>query len=95
MNFREHVRCTLTPCGTFLIAGSEDGQAYVWNTESGIIIIIMIIIITWLLMHVESLTVLTDLVMNKCSTYSYVTLVLSDPMLLVQCFSFGSYMKYY
>jgi len=55
----------------------------------------IIIIITWLLMHVESLTVLTDLVMNKCSTYSYVILVLSDPMLLVQCFSFGSYMKYY
>jgi len=36
LNFREHVRSTLTPCGMFLFAGSEDGQAYVWNTESGI-----------------------------------------------------------
>jgi len=36
LNFREHVRSTLTPCGAFLFAGSEDGQAYVWNTVSGI-----------------------------------------------------------
>ena len=52
-----------------------------------------IIIIIQLLMHVESLTVLTDLVANKCSTYSYVTSALSDPMLLVQYFSFGSYIS--
>jgi jouberin len=35
LNFREHIRSTLTPCGSFLFSGSEDGQAYVWNAESG------------------------------------------------------------
>ena len=34
-NFKEHIRSTLTACGCFVIAGSEDGYAYVWNTETG------------------------------------------------------------
>lgn len=25
----------MTPCGTFLFAGSEDGIVYVWNPETG------------------------------------------------------------
>jgi len=34
-NFKEHIRSTLSACGCFVIAGSEDGYAYVWNTETG------------------------------------------------------------
>ncbi|KAJ7341958.1 hypothetical protein JRQ81_008029 [Phrynocephalus forsythii] len=34
-NYREKISSTLTPCGTFLFSGSEDGKAYVWNTETG------------------------------------------------------------
>ncbi|KAM5325634.1 jouberin isoform 2-T3 [Glossophaga mutica] len=34
-NYREKIHSTLTPCGTFLFAGSEDGIAYVWNPETG------------------------------------------------------------
>lgn len=34
-NFKEHIRSTLSACGTFVISGSEDGYAYVWNTETG------------------------------------------------------------
>ncbi|XP_060095853.1 jouberin [Heteronotia binoei] len=34
-NYREKIRSTLTPCGTFLFSGSEDGIAYVWNPETG------------------------------------------------------------
>ncbi|XP_006834780.1 PREDICTED: jouberin [Chrysochloris asiatica] len=34
-NYREKIHSTLTPCGTFLFAGSEDGIVYVWNTETG------------------------------------------------------------
>ncbi|KAM6467129.1 jouberin isoform 3-T4 [Liasis olivaceus] len=34
-NYREKIRSTLTPCGTFLFSGSEDGIAYVWNLETG------------------------------------------------------------
>ena len=41
LNFREHIRSTLTPCGSFVFSGSEDGQGYVWNAESGSISIIM------------------------------------------------------
>ncbi|XP_038057732.1 jouberin-like isoform X2 [Patiria miniata] len=35
LNFREHVRSTMTECGSFVISGSEDRQAYVWNTDTG------------------------------------------------------------
>lgn len=38
-NCREKIRSTLTPCGTFLFSGSEDGKAYVWNPETGNIIL--------------------------------------------------------
>ncbi|XP_037376333.1 jouberin [Talpa occidentalis] len=34
-NYREKIHSTLTPCGTFLFAGSEDGVVYVWNSETG------------------------------------------------------------
>ncbi|XP_077000193.1 jouberin isoform X3 [Tamandua tetradactyla] len=34
-NYREKLHSTLTPCGTFLFAGSEDGLVYVWNPETG------------------------------------------------------------
>lgn len=34
-NYREKIHSTLTPCGTFLFAGSEDGIVYVWNPETG------------------------------------------------------------
>ncbi|XP_069462846.1 jouberin [Ambystoma mexicanum] len=34
-NYREKIHSAFTPCGTFLFSGSEDGMAYVWNTETG------------------------------------------------------------
>lgn len=34
-NFREHVRSTMTTCGSFVFSGSEDGLVYVWDTETG------------------------------------------------------------
>ncbi|XP_062952541.1 jouberin isoform X3 [Cynocephalus volans] len=34
-NYREKIHSTLTPCGTFLFAGSEDSIVYVWNPETG------------------------------------------------------------
>lgn len=34
-NYREKIHSTLTPCGTYLFAGSEDGRVYVWNPETG------------------------------------------------------------
>ncbi|KAM4693311.1 jouberin isoform 1-T3 [Discoglossus pictus] len=34
-NYREKIHSTFTPCGTFVFAGSEDGIAYVWNSETG------------------------------------------------------------
>ncbi|XP_069831088.1 jouberin isoform X2 [Dendropsophus ebraccatus] len=34
-NYREKLHSTVTPCGTFVVAGSEDGVAYVWNAETG------------------------------------------------------------
>ncbi|XP_075059283.1 jouberin isoform X2 [Mixophyes fleayi] len=34
-NYREKLHSCFTPCGTFVIAGSEDGVAYVWNAETG------------------------------------------------------------
>ncbi|KAK3089926.1 hypothetical protein FSP39_007688 [Pinctada imbricata] len=35
LNFRERIRSTLSPCGTFVFSGSEDNCAYAWNTETG------------------------------------------------------------
>ncbi|XP_064624696.1 jouberin-like isoform X2 [Lineus longissimus] len=35
LNFREHLRSSVTPCGSFIFAGSEDSTAYVWNSETG------------------------------------------------------------
>ncbi|CAG08495.1 unnamed protein product, partial [Tetraodon nigroviridis] len=34
-NRRERIHSTFTPCGTFIFSGSEDGMAYVWNTDTG------------------------------------------------------------
>ncbi|KAI9526994.1 hypothetical protein NQZ68_034665 [Dissostichus eleginoides] len=34
-NYRERLCSTFTPCGSFLFSGSEDGMAYVWNTDTG------------------------------------------------------------
>jgi jouberin len=39
-NYREKIHSTLTPCGTFLFAGSEDGVVYVWNPETGLYLLI-------------------------------------------------------
>ncbi|XP_043119224.1 jouberin isoform X1 [Puntigrus tetrazona] len=34
-NYRERINSTFTPCGSFVFSGSEDGLAYVWNSETG------------------------------------------------------------
>ncbi|XP_026195141.1 jouberin isoform X2 [Anabas testudineus] len=34
-NYRERIYSTFTPCGNFIFTGSEDGMAYVWNTDTG------------------------------------------------------------
>ncbi|XP_029982710.1 jouberin [Sphaeramia orbicularis] len=34
-NCKEKIYSTFTPCGNFIFSGSEDGIAYVWNTETG------------------------------------------------------------
>uniref|UniRef100_A0A8C6UY69 Abelson helper integration site 1 n=1 Tax=Neogobius melanostomus TaxID=47308 RepID=A0A8C6UY69_9GOBI len=34
-NYKERIYSTFTPCGNFIFAGSEDGMAYVWNTDTG------------------------------------------------------------
>ncbi|TWW71794.1 Jouberin Abelson helper integration site 1 protein -like protein [Takifugu flavidus] len=34
-NYRERICSTFTPCGKFIFSGSEDGLAYVWNTDTG------------------------------------------------------------
>ncbi|KAM9777524.1 LOW QUALITY PROTEIN: jouberin [Neosynchiropus ocellatus] len=34
-NYKERIYSTFTPCGSFIFSGSEDGMAYVWNTETG------------------------------------------------------------
>nr|XP_006825179.1 PREDICTED: jouberin-like [Saccoglossus kowalevskii] len=35
LNFREQLKSSLSACGTFVFSGSEDYQAYVWNTDTG------------------------------------------------------------
>lgn len=35
LNFRQLVKSDITPCGSFVFSGSEDGCVYVWNTETG------------------------------------------------------------
>uniref|UniRef100_UPI00358FBE35 jouberin-like n=1 Tax=Myxine glutinosa TaxID=7769 RepID=UPI00358FBE35 len=34
-NFRERLHSTISPCGTFLFAGSESGSVCVWNANTG------------------------------------------------------------
>lgn len=34
-NYRERIYSTFSPCGNFIFSGSEDGMAYVWNTDTG------------------------------------------------------------
>ncbi|KAL8612119.1 hypothetical protein ACOMHN_013998 [Nucella lapillus] len=35
VNFREKLGSCITPCGTFIFAGSEDNFVYAWNTDTG------------------------------------------------------------
>ncbi|XP_052095753.1 jouberin-like isoform X1 [Mytilus californianus] len=35
LNFREQIRSTITPCGSFVFSGSEDNLVYAWHTETG------------------------------------------------------------
>ncbi|XP_076440565.1 jouberin-like [Babylonia areolata] len=35
VNFREKLGSCMTPCGTFIFAGSEDNFVYAWNTDTG------------------------------------------------------------
>ena len=35
LNYREKICSALTPCGSFVITGSEDFNLYVWNTDTG------------------------------------------------------------
>ncbi|OWF48871.1 jouberin-like isoform X4 [Mizuhopecten yessoensis] len=35
LNFREQIRSSITPCGSFVFSGSEDNYAYAWNTDTG------------------------------------------------------------
>lgn len=35
LNFRQLIKSDITPCGSFVFSGSEDGCAYVWNMETG------------------------------------------------------------
>lgn len=39
-NYRERINSTFTPCGSFIFSGSEDGLAYVWNSETGLEILL-------------------------------------------------------
>ena len=35
-NFKEHIHCCFSVCGTFVFCGAENGLVHVWNTETGI-----------------------------------------------------------
>ena len=35
LNFREQIRSSITPCGSFVFSGSEDNLVYAWHTETG------------------------------------------------------------
>ncbi|KAK8744268.1 hypothetical protein OTU49_000710 [Cherax quadricarinatus] len=35
LNVREQMRGCISPCGTWVISGSEDGGLYVWNSDTG------------------------------------------------------------
>ncbi|XP_035826372.1 jouberin isoform X2 [Aplysia californica] len=34
-NLKEKICSTITPCGSFVFSGSEDGKLYAWNTDTG------------------------------------------------------------
>ena len=35
MNFKEYIRSTMSPCGSYVFCGSENGLVNVWQTETG------------------------------------------------------------
>ena len=35
LNYRDFLRGCVSPCGSFVMAGSEDRCVYVWNAETG------------------------------------------------------------
>ena len=63
----QRIRCTVSPCGSFLVAGSEDNCAYIWNIDTGILKIqnTDIIFCIW----VTSYSLVEDLNMLQTSPY--------------------------
>jgi len=35
LNYKEYIRASLSPCGSYVFCGTENGSVHVWNTETG------------------------------------------------------------